>query len=74
MHGKYQDVILRMTVLRRLDSLLEPTQQVLLDMNASLDKAGIVHEDQTLRQTAGHAEILALENEDRELLTKTLEG
>ena len=53
--GKYRDVILPMTVLRRLDSLLEPTKQAVLDMKASLDKAGIVHQDQALRQAAGQA-------------------
>jgi type I restriction enzyme M protein len=29
--GKYRDVILPMTVLRRLDSLLEPTKKAVLD-------------------------------------------
>ncbi len=53
--GKYRDVILPMTVLRRFDSLLEPTKQAVLDMKASLDKAGIVHQDQALRQEAGQA-------------------
>jgi type I restriction enzyme M protein len=53
--GKYRDVILPMTVLRRLDSLLEPTKQAVLDMKASLDKAKIVHQDQALRQAAGQA-------------------
>jgi type I restriction enzyme M protein len=53
--GKYRDVILPMTVLRRLDALLEPTKQAILDMKASLDKAGIVHQDQALRQAAGHS-------------------
>jgi type I restriction enzyme M protein len=43
--GKYRDVILPMTVLRRLDAVLEPTKQAVLDMKASLDKAGIVHQD-----------------------------
>jgi type I restriction-modification system DNA methylase subunit len=37
--GKYRDVILPMTVLRRLDAVLEPTKQTVLDMKASLDKA-----------------------------------
>ena len=36
--GKYRDVILPMTVLRRLDAVLEPTKQTVLDMKASLDK------------------------------------
>ncbi len=37
--GKYRDVILPMTVLRRLDAVLEPTKQAVLDMKAALDKA-----------------------------------
>jgi type I restriction enzyme M protein len=53
--GKYRDVILPMIVLRRLDVLLEPTKQAVLDMKASLDKADIVHQDQALRQAAHHA-------------------
>ena len=53
--GKYRDVILPMTVLRRLDSLLEPSKQAVLDMKTSLDKAGIVHQDQALRQAAGQS-------------------
>ena len=53
--GKYRDVILPMTVLRRLDSLLEPTKQAVLDMKASLDKAGIVNQDQPLKKAAGQA-------------------
>src|ERR1051325_3633323 len=53
--GKYRDVILPMTVLRRLDAVLEPTKRAVLDMKASLDKAQIVHQDQALRQAAGQA-------------------
>jgi len=53
--GKYRDVILPMIVLRRLDALLEPTQQAVLDMKASLDKAGIVHQDAALRGASGQA-------------------
>jgi type I restriction enzyme M protein len=53
--GKYRDVILPMTVLRRLDAVLEPTKQAVLDMKASLDKVGIVHQDGALRQAAGQA-------------------
>ena len=44
-----------MTVLRRLDAVLEPTKQAVLDMKASLDKAGITNQDQALRQAAGQA-------------------
>src|SRR2546425_10711721 len=53
--GEYRDVILPMTVLRRLDAVLEPTKQAVLDMKVSLDKVGIVHQDQALRQAAGQA-------------------
>jgi len=53
--GKYRDVILPMTVLRRLDAVLEPTKQAVLDLKASLDKAGIVHQDAALRQASGQA-------------------
>jgi type I restriction enzyme M protein len=53
--GKYRDVILPMTVLRRLDAVLEPTKQAMLNMKTSLDKSGIVHQDLALRQAAQQA-------------------
>ena len=53
--GKYRDVILPMTVLRRLDAVLEQTKQAALDMKTSLDEAGIENQDQALRQAAGEA-------------------
>jgi type I restriction enzyme M protein len=53
--GKYRDVILPMTVLRRLDAVLEPTKQNVLDMKSTLDNAGITNQDQALRQAAGQA-------------------
>ena len=53
--GKYRDVILPMTVLRRLDAVLEPTKQAVLDTKASLDAAGVTNQDAALRQTAGQA-------------------
>ena len=53
--GKYRDVILPMTVLWRIDSLLESSKQAVLEMKTSLDKAGIVHQDQALQQAAGQA-------------------
>ncbi|MGI6604112.1 MAG: type I restriction-modification system subunit M [bacterium] len=53
--GKYRDVILPMTVIRRLDAVLEPTKQAVLEMKASLDKAGIIHQDAALRQAACQA-------------------
>ena len=51
--GKYRDVILPMTVLRRLDVVLEDTKQVVLEMKASLDSVGVVEQDPALRQAAG---------------------
>lgn len=53
--GKYRDVILPMTVLRRLDVELEPTKQAVLDMKAKLDDARITNQDQALRQATGQA-------------------
>src|SRR5688572_5528421 len=53
--GKYRDVILPMTVLRRLDAVLEPAKPAVLGMKTSLDEARIVHQDQGLRQAAGQA-------------------
>ncbi len=53
--GKYRDVILPMTVIRRLDAVLEPTKQEVLEMKAKLDKAGITNQDSVLRQAAGQA-------------------
>ena len=53
--GKYRDVILPMTVLRRLDAVLEGSKQEVLDMKATLDDAGVVEQDPALRQAAGQA-------------------
>jgi type I restriction enzyme M protein len=53
--GKYRDVVLPMMMLRRLDAVLEPTKQDVLEMKASLDGAGITHQDRALRQAAGQA-------------------
>ena len=53
--GKYRDVVLPMTVLRRLDAVLEGSKQAVLDMKASLDAAGVVEQDPALRQAAGQA-------------------
>ncbi len=44
-----------MTVLRRLDAVLEPTKQAVLDMKAKLDEAGITNQDPALRQAADQA-------------------
>ena len=53
--GKYRDVILPMTVLRRLDAVLEERKKEVLDMKASLDENRIVEQDAALRQAAGQA-------------------
>ena len=53
--GKYRDVILPMTVLRRLDAVLEDGKQAILDMKETLDNAGVVEQDAALRQVAGQA-------------------
>jgi type I restriction enzyme M protein len=53
--GKYRDVILPMTVLRRLDAVLEPTKKAVIEMKANLDAKKIVHQDPALRQAAGQA-------------------
>ena len=43
--GKYRDVILPMTVIRRLDAVLEPTKPAVLAMKQRLDRAGITNQD-----------------------------
>ena len=53
--GKYRDVILPMTVLRRLDAVLEDGKADVLAMKKTLDEAGIVEQEATLRQASGQA-------------------
>ena len=53
--GKYRDVILPMTVIRRLDAVLEPTKDAVLHMKARLDDAGITNQDRALREASGEA-------------------
>ena len=53
--GKYRDVILPMTVIRRLDAVLEPTKHQVLRMKAQLDEAGIANQDAPLREASGEA-------------------
>ena len=53
--GKYRDVILPMTVIRRLDAVLEPTKQEVLAMKQQLDAAGVENQDAALRAAAGQA-------------------
>ena len=51
--GKYRDVILPMTVLRRLDAVLEDSKQAVLDLKERLDAAGLIDQDGPLREAAG---------------------
>ena len=53
--GKYRDVILPMTVLRRLDSMLEQTKQKVLAEKQWLDEAGITDQTGVLEQAADQA-------------------
>ncbi|HEY7034371.1 MAG TPA: class I SAM-dependent DNA methyltransferase, partial [Thermomicrobiales bacterium] len=53
--GKYRDVILPMTVIRRLDSLLEPTKDAVLAMKQRLAAAGVTNQEQPLARAAGEA-------------------
>ena len=53
--GKYRDVILPMTVIRRLDAVLEDTKPQVLEMKKTLDTAGITNQWGALCNTAGQA-------------------
>tara|TARA_R110001583_G_scaffold193670_1_gene362648 strand:- start:53241 stop:55370 length:2130 start_codon:yes stop_codon:yes gene_type:complete len=53
--GKYRDVILPMTVIRRLDAVLEPTKDAVLAMKAQLDTAGVANQHAALCQASGEA-------------------
>ncbi len=53
--GKYRDVILPMTVIRRLDALLEPTKEAVLRMKEHLDAAKVANQDAALSKEAGQA-------------------
>jgi len=53
--GKYPDVILPMCVLRRMDAVLEPTKQAVLDTKRMLDEAGITEQRAALADAAGQA-------------------
>nr|WP_281375271.1 class I SAM-dependent DNA methyltransferase [Aquabacterium terrae] len=53
--GKYPDVILPMCVLRRMDAVLEPTKQAVLDTKQMLDDARITEQRAALAGAAGQA-------------------
>lgn len=51
--GKYQDVILPFTVLRRMDCVLAPTKVRVLEKNRDLRTKGLKNTDGQLKRTAG---------------------
>lgn len=53
--GKYPDVILPMCVLRRMDAVLEPTKDEVLQTKKMLDKAKITEQRAALCSAAGQA-------------------
>ena len=53
--GKYRDVILPMTVIRRLDAVLEPTNEAVLQTKKMLDGAKVTNQDGALRNASGQA-------------------
>lgn len=53
--GKYRDVILPMTVIRRLDAMLEETKPAVLEMKKKMDEAGITNQWPALCNAAGQA-------------------
>ncbi|NQS76175.1 MAG: SAM-dependent DNA methyltransferase [Peptococcaceae bacterium] len=53
--GKYRDVILPMTVIRRLDAVLEETKKDVLEMKKQLDEAGILNQTVGLCSAAGQS-------------------
>jgi type I restriction enzyme M protein len=53
--GKYPDVILPMCVIRRMDTVLEPTKQKVLETKKMLDKARIVEQRTALCDASGEA-------------------
>lgn len=53
--GKYRDIILPMTVIRRLDAVLEPSKAAVLQMKKHLDDAGVIEQTAGLCSAAGQA-------------------
>lgn len=44
-----------MTVLRRLDAVLEPTKKAVMEMKTALDREQVTNQDDALRSAAGQA-------------------
>ena len=52
--GKYRDIILPFTVLRRLDAILEPTKDKVLEMHTKLNTMKIDNQAPQLRKVSGY--------------------
>lgn len=52
--GKYRDIILPFTVLRRLDAILEPTKDKVLEMHQKLNEMKIDNQAPQLSRTSGY--------------------
>ena len=52
--GKYRDIILPFTVLRRLDAILEPTKEAVLQMHEKLNTMKIDNQAPQLRKISGY--------------------
>ena len=69
--GKYRDVILPMTVIRRLDALLEDSKEAVLSMKKKLDAADIDNQWPALCNVAGQAFCNASPFRLRDLTSRT---
>lgn len=52
--GKYRDIVLPFTVLRRLDALLEPSKEKVIEMHEQLNKMKIDNQSPQLRKVSGY--------------------
>ena len=68
--GKYRDVILPMTVIRRLDAVLESTKAEVLAMKSKLDEAGVANQTDALCKAAGESFCNASELKLRDLTSR----
>ena len=69
--GKYRDVILPMTVIRRLDAVLEPAKDAVLEQKKWLDEANIIDQVGPLTQAAGQQFYNSSQFTLRDLATST---
>jgi type I restriction enzyme M protein len=68
--GKYRDVILPMTVIRRLDAVLEETKAEVLKMKKMLDSAGVTNQTEALCNAAKQSFCNASEFRLRDLTSR----